>query len=102
MIIMSLMVAIGVTALIRIIGGLTSRLDISQSVQEYLTCITYSLLGALTARLIFLPNNNLVDTPLEHRLTAAIVAMIVVLAFKWPLWRGLGVGMVTFVVLHSY
>lgn len=101
MIILSLAVAIAVTALIRIVGGLTSRLDISQSVQEYLTCVTYSLLGALTARLIFLPNNNLAETPLEHRLGAAVIAMLVVLVFKWPLWRGLGVGMLSFIVLQS-
>jgi branched-subunit amino acid transport protein len=68
---------------------------------EWAGCVAYALLAALIVRLIVFPAGPLLDVPLDWRLAAAGIALLVYILTERNLLAGVAVGAIAIAVLGS-
>ena len=55
---------------------LSSRVSQSSAVFQWISCVTYAMIAALTSRMIFLPSGVLANVPVWMRLLICSVAIV--------------------------
>lgn len=96
----SLLLSILATSTLRIVAVFGSRLATPQVI-EFLTCVTYGMLGALTLRIVFLPSGELEQVNSVVFLVLPVAALLAHLALKWSILRSLLSVLVLFAVFHQ-
>ncbi|MBP80778.1 MAG: hypothetical protein CL395_02240 [Acidiferrobacteraceae bacterium] len=95
--------AIGVTYLWRGMGVLfASRVSSDGAVFQWITCVSYAMLGGLIARMIFLPIGPLAQTPLIFRTMGFIAGLAVFFLLGRRILPAVFMGVATFIMLISY
>ena len=56
---------------------LSSRVSQSSAVFQWISCVTYAMIAALTSRMIFLPSGVLANVPVWMRLLICGVAIVI-------------------------
>ena len=99
MIFVSLISGIVVTSCIRLMAAFGSRLA-GPSVVEYLACVTYGMLGALTLRIVLLPVGDLGDTGWIVRILVPAASLTAYFWFNRSVLSSLGIGLLLFALIE--
>jgi branched-subunit amino acid transport protein len=95
--------AIGATYLWRGLGVLfASRINHEGAVFQWVTCVSYAMLGGLIARMIVLPIGPLTQTPLAFRVFGVTVGLAVFFLLGRRVLLAVCAGVATFITLVSY
>ena len=95
--------AIGATYVWRGLGVLfASRVNSDGAVFQWITCVSYAMLGGLIARMILLPIGPLTETPLAFRILGFAAGLAVFFFLGRRILPAVFVGVTTFIVLVSY
>lgn len=100
MILVSLLLGILATSSLRLLAAFAGRFA-GLNMVEYCACLTYGLLGALTARIVLLPVNELADLHWGIRLLVPAVSLLAYGWFKWGVLRALGCGVLVFAIAEG-
>lgn len=76
-----------------------NRIETQHPVFEWFTCLAYSVMGALVARTVFLPNGLLTTVDLWKRVLSISVAFLFFFRFGRRLWIGIIAGETMFIFL---
>ena len=98
MTIISLCIGILATSSLRVTAAFGSQWA-SPAVVEYLTCVTYGMLGALTFRVVLLPSTDLAETGWMVRLLVPLASLVAYGWFKWRVLHSLGFALAVFLLL---
>jgi len=72
-----------VTYVWRSVGVLLGdRINLESAAFRWISAVAYAMLAGLIARMLLLPQGQLGETPVLHRLGAAAVAVLVFLSFR--------------------
>ena len=78
---------------------ISHRIKSNHPIFEWVTCLSYGIVGALVARSLFIPSGILLLVPLWQRLTAIIFAFLGFYLLGKRLWLGIIFGETGLIIL---
>ncbi|MEM7292963.1 MAG: AzlD domain-containing protein [Pseudomonadota bacterium] len=94
--------SIAATFVWRLIGAFTVKfLREDHALFEWISCVSYAMLGALILRMLFLPESDLASLSLGVRATAVGIAFIAYYAFRQSLLAGMIGGAASLSILAA-
>ena len=81
---------------------ISHRIKANHPIFEWVTCLSYGIIGALVARYLFVPTGLLLIVPLWQRLLAIILAFLGFYLLGRRLWVGIICGETSLILLLWY
>ena len=95
----SLLLGVVATSSLRLLAAYGSRVA-SSNIIEFLTCVTYGMLGALTLKIVLLPVNELAELDWYIRMLIPTTGLFAALWFNWSIMRSLLLCLILFVLIE--
>ena len=91
------------TYLWRALGvAFSARIEPDGVLFRWVTCVSYAMLAALISRMTVIPLGSLAETPIEFRLGAMAVAIVVFFIARRGMLAGVVAGVGTFIALVAF
>lgn len=98
-----LICAIAGTYVWRALGvAFSARIEPDGALFRWVTCVSYAMLAALISRMTVMPLGSLAETPIEFRLGAMVVAILVFFLARRGMLPGVIAGVGTFSALVAF
>ena len=80
----------------------SARIEPDGVLFRWVTCVSYAMLAALISRMTVIPLGSLAETPIEFRLGAMAVAIVVFFIARRGMLAGVVAGVGTFIALVAF